>query len=259
MWWWLLACAEPIEQDKTDFDGAVHQAFARLHEADDAEAEGWIVAIEDEIDAKIDLASADVLARSLTPTALTWDDLADVDVPDRDPELAVANAVAHLSRHPRADHLPIPLMVDQTPVEPQCPDHYVRTFLEGEDCWPDCTLRTSNDLTKSNLLFTVDYVLPKDFRPVPLSDGRTATLARTWSVARAVSSDGTASIEQSESVELWLDRPDGSGTLRMMSVWSETVFTDLEVTEDVVIGTVAVGTDAVFSRQDEWLDAQAAP
>lgn len=254
---WLFACAEPSEQDKTDFDGAVHEAFARFHEADDAEAEEWIMAMEAEIDATIDLASPDVLARSLTPTPLTEADLAGVEVPDRDPTLAVANAVAHLSQFPRADHLDIPLMVDQTPVEPQCPDHYVRTFLEGEDCWPSCTLRTSNDLTKSNLLFTVDYVLPKDFRPVPLSDGRTATLARTWTTERNVSDDGTASIEQSESVELWLDRPDGVGSLRMMSVWSETVFTDMEVTEDMVVGTVAVGTDQVFTRQDEWLSAQA--
>lgn len=254
--WWLIACAEPSAQDKTDFDGAVHQAFARFHEADDAEAEGWVLAMEAEIDAKIDLANPDVLARSLTPSPLTADDLAGVTVPDRDPTLAVANAVVRLSTFPRAEHLDMPLMVDQTPVEPQCPEHYVRSFLEGEDCWPDCTLRTSNDLTKTNLLFTVDYVLPKDFRPVAMSDGRTATLARTWTTERNVSADGAAAIEQSESVELWLDRPDGSGALRMMSVWSETVFTEMEPTEDVVIGTVALGTDAIFVRQDEWLAAR---
>lgn len=252
---WLLACATPVETEETDFDAAVHLAFAHLLEAEEADAEVWILAIEAEVDAKIDLANPDVLARSLTPTPLTAEDLAGVTVPDRDPSLALANAVARLSTHPRSDHLDMPLMVDQTPVEPQCPDHYVRSFLEGEDCWPECALRTSNDVTKTNLLFTVDYVLPKDFRPVVLGDGRVATLARSYTTRRNVSADGTAAIEQSESVELWLDRPDGSGTLRLMSVWSETVFTDMEVDDSMVIGTVALGTDAIFVRQDEWLAA----
>ncbi len=251
-----LACTTPaLEAPPPDFDSAAHEAFRRFFDEDPAPLAIDILAMEAEIDASLDLTSLDVSARSFTPSPLTEDDLAGLDVPDRDPSAALSSALARLSTHPRSDHVPLPLLEDQTPLEPQCPDHYIRTIVAGGECWPDCTLETSNDLTKANLLFEASYVLPKQYRPVPLEDGRTATLARTWSTERVVAVDDAAVIEQSESVEFWLDRPDGSGALRMMAVWSETSFPSMDVDDESVELTLRLGTDEIFGRQDEYLDA----
>jgi hypothetical protein len=252
-----LACTTPAtEAPPPDFDEAVHEAFRRFAEADTAPLAVDVLAMESAIDADLDLTAADTSLRAFTPSPLAVEDLAGVDVPDRDPGAAVASALARLSLFPRETHLPLPLLVDQTPLEPQCPEHYVRSFLAGEACWPDCELDTSNDLTKQNLLFKASYVLPKAYRPVELDDGRVATLARTWTTERVVAEDDAAVIEQSESLEFWLDRPDGSGALRMMAVWSETTFPAMDVDDATVALTLRVGTDEIFARQDDYLLAE---
>lgn len=254
MFLFLAGCSTPAtESPPPDFDGAVHAVFRMFDAEDPSELAVDVLAMEAEIDAALDLDAVELELRAFTPSPLSAADLEGVDVPDRDPGAAVASAVARRSNFPRADHLPLPLLVDQTPLEPQCPEHYVRTLVAGADCWPDCALTTSNDLTKQNLLFEASYVLPKEYRPVSLADGRVATIARTWTTERVVSVDGGAVIEQSESVEMWLDRPDGSGALRMMAVWSETNFADMEVEDATVEATLRLGTDEIFARQDEYL------
>lgn len=252
---WLAACAVSEPTPPPGFDEAVHLAFRTFESASDAELAQYVLAMETEIDASLDLAAVDLTLRSFTPTPLTVEDVAGVDVPDRDPSLALTSALVRQSLFPRADHLPLPLIVDQTPLEPQCPEHYVRSFVAGEACWPDCVLRTSNDLTKTNLLFRASYVLPKEYRPFEVGDGRTATFARTWTTDRVVAEEAAAVIEQSESIEFWLDRPDGSGALRMMAVFSETTFAELEADDPTVEATLRLGTDQIFARQDEWLSA----
>ena len=71
------------------------------------------------------------------------------------------------------DHTRIQLLTDHTPVEPNSPDNYQREFLDGTDgCWANrgCeTLRTLNDVTKTNAVFTIPYVMNKDFRWIDLN------------------------------------------------------------------------------------------
>jgi hypothetical protein len=251
----FLACAEPEPAAPPDFDEAAHLAFRSFETGSDEELAAWVLAMEAEVDTNLDL-SGDINSRYFTPTPLSLDDLVGIEVPERDPAQATTSAVARLSAFPRSKHLPLALLEDQTPLEPQCPSHYVRAFAEGDDCWPDCTLRTENDLTKESGVFVADYVLPKVYRPLVMGDGRTATLARTWTRTPVVAREEAATIEQSESLELFLDRPDGEGMLRMMAVWSETVFRDMELESWVVEGTIRSGTDAIFIRHDEWLAAQ---
>jgi hypothetical protein len=243
----LLACVTPDSTPPPDFDEAVHLAFRNFESASDAEMGDLLLIMEREIDASLDLAG-DVNARALLPTRI-----AGLEVPDRDPALAVTSAVARLSAFGLAAHVPLALFVDQTPLEPQCPNFYERAFTEGEDCWPDCILRTENDLTKESGIFIADYVLPKVYRPIPMADGRVASVTRTWTRDTVVAREDAARIEQSESFEFFLERADGSGTLRMMAVWSETTFPDLEIEQWVVEGTIRAGTDAIFARQDAWL------
>ncbi len=251
----LLACQTSDPPPPPDFDEAVHLAFRTFESGTDAELGALVLVMESEIDAELDLAG-DVNSRYFLPSPLAAADLEGLEVPDRDPALALTSAVARLSSFPRERHVPLALFEDQTPLEPQCPSHYVRSFEDGEDCWPDCMLRTENDLTKESGIFVADYVLPKLYRPIPLEDGRTATITRTWTRDTVVAREDAARIEQSESFEFFLDRPDGSGALRMMAVWSETIFVDLELEDWVVEGTIRAGTDSIFVRQDEWLAAQ---
>lgn len=251
----LLACQSPDPEPPRDFDEAVHLAFRSVESGSAAELGALLLVMEAEIDAELDL-TGDVNSRYFLPSPLSEVDLEGLEVPDRDPALAVTSAVARISDFPRERHVPLALLEDQTPLEPQSPTHYVRSFEEGEDCWPDCMLRTENDLTKESGIFVADYVLPKVYRSIALDDGRTATITRTWTRDTVVAREEAARIEQSESFEFFLDRPDGSGALRMMSVWSETNFVDLELEDWVVEGTIRAGTESIFVRHDEWLAEQ---
>lgn len=253
----LLACGKAAPPAPPAFDEALRIAFRQFEDEDPAELAAAVLSMESSIEGELDMESNLVADRALTPSKLTAEDVVGVEVPDRDPGLALAVAVARRSDFTREQHVPLSLLVDHTEIEPQCPEYYVRTFLEGEDCWPSCDrLRTSNDLVKQNFLMTVAYVLPKDYRPVPLDDGRVATLARTWMTESAVGEDGGTTIHQSESVEIWLDGRDGSGATRMMAVWSETTFEGLEVDDDTVLTTMRVGIDEIFEVQDDFLAAE---
>ncbi len=253
----VLACGKAAPPAPPAFDEALRIGFRQFEDEDPTELAAAVLSMESTIDAELDLDADLVAERALTPSKLSPDDLVGVEVPDRDPAASLAVAVARRSAYSRDGHVPLALLEDHTAIEPQCPEYYVRTFLEGEDCWPDCArLRTSNDLIKQNFLITVAYVLPKDYRPVPLPDGRTATLARTWMTDTAVGEDGGTTIHQSESVEIWLDRPEEDGALRMMAVWSETTFEGIEVDDDTVLTTMRVGIDEIFEVQDDYLSGR---
>ena len=110
--------------------------------------------------------------RALTPNALTSGNIADMPNPGLDPSTALPVAVAGISPFTPDDHKHIQMLTDHTPVEPYSPEHYVRTFLEGEECWLDrqcAIMRTEQDLIKENLLMTIPYAFPKDFRWIDLN------------------------------------------------------------------------------------------
>ena len=140
-------------------------------------------------------------------------------------------------------------------------------------------LRTQNTLTKENFLMTVEYAFDKDFRWVDVQDDgagpRWTYVARSHNPASFEGENGKSFIHQSFSIEVWIPRDgrgfirtasdanvdDGdwtsdsqaSGILRMLSLWSETEFVGLNVTEDQVIATTRSGIDRNFEAADDFL------
>jgi len=157
----------------------------------------------------------------------------------------------------------------------------------------DCTeLRTDNHLTKENLLMTVEYTFFKDFRwvdmnlPAPsdvpdgeeaVNDGkeRWAYVGRSWTPKSFEGDSGKAWIHQSFTIEIWIPRDGegfvrkkgsknvddgewegdstGGGVLRMLSLWTESEFKGINVSDDMVVGTVRKGIEDNFIAADAYL------
>ncbi len=150
-------------------------------------------------------------------------------------------------------------------------------------------LRTTNDVTKDNAAMTATYILRKDYRwvdlnlpdPAEVPEGepivnegpeRWALIARAWDPEVAIGVAGNTAIYQSYTIEVWLPRDGdgylrdpadenagggtwtgdstGGGTVRMMTLWSETSFGTSSAVEELTKG----GIDDIFVAQDTWLD-----
>jgi len=180
-------------------------------------------------------------------------DLADVErPPDTDPANTIGMAVIYESPWPLADHVRLQVEGDLLDAEPSA-KKYVRHFVEPADpaCFSDETcevIRTSNDVTRSNILLSVDIVLKKDFRWVTLPDGRKALAARAWNPVVHIGADPNTAVVQSFTVDLWLARADGK-TWRYQSLYSENrVGVD---DRQLTIDTVTAGTEDMFKKTDE--------
>lgn len=227
------ACGKAPVDANPDFSDATVYAL-RAFDAPDADLAFGLRALEQGVYLTMDVENSDVRERALTPSYLTEADLEGLETPDgADPANALPVAVAGLSPYDVFDNARIPLLSDQTVVEPYSPDKYDRVFLDGtEACWPgqDCdTLVTVNDLIKKNLLMEVPYILNKDFRWVDLGlpdpstvpegeeavnegDPRWAYVARSW-MTESASGEGGNTIVQSYTIEVWIPR-DGNGFVR---------------------------------------------
>jgi hypothetical protein len=155
-------------------------------------------------------------------------------------------------------------------------------------------LYTFNHLIKENLLLTVEYDLYKDYRwvdlnlpdpstvpegEIPVNDGekRWAFVARSYTDQVWVGDQGANEIQLSFSIEVWIPRDGGgfvrtdadenanggawttdstgTGTLRMMALWSRTNLNDT-FDEETIANTIRSGIDDIFDRQNEWLAEQ---
>lgn len=274
-------CSRTSPAADAELNEALPWLFANF-EGDPDEIAEVLLAIEQKTYLTLDL-DGNELDRSVEQANLTPEELADIPTPGAPLDGMVAMTVAHLSPYPGDQHADIVLMPDQVPVEPYSPDKYDRVFLEGEDCWLDraCeTIRTENDLIKTNLLMTVPYVFYKDFRWINVGDEddpRWATIARSYMPESATGDGGKATIVQSYSIEYTLPRDgrgfllaeydgvlpedspadldsDGEGTLRMQALWTETDFTNINPGPDMVKGTVRGGIDRNYRAADEFLE-----
>lgn len=272
----LLACKGAPPPANPEFSDALAYTF-RSFEGEPADLAFALRALEEQVYGSLDVEANSTKDRALSPADLTWEDVADVDGPDRDPALCIGVAVAAASAHDVDAHAGLQMMADQTPVEPYSPKLYQRTFLEGQDCWLDgeCEfLRTENLLQKKNFLMDITYTLYKDLRwvdlglpdPAEVPEGeeavnpgapRWAIAARAWTTEAAVGEDGTNTIHQSYTVEMWIPREQDGGTLRMLSLWSETELGGLDISEETIAGTTETGIDKNFEAAEEYLDAQA--
>ena len=285
----LAGCKPPPPEAEDRFNDAARRLISDF-EGDPAAIAQALRWIEVEVYTSMDLDASSSQDRALSPAPLTMADIEGIDDrTDLDPSVALPVAVARTSEHEVWNHRRIPLLTDQTLVEPYSPDHYERTFLDGTDvCFEDrsCdTLYTFNFLTKQNALMTVPYELHKWYRwvdlavedpdgdPVDTSEPRWAFVARSWQPDSFSGDSGNTTLVQSYSLDIWLprdgrgftwdgvDNPNGythdsagGGAIRLMAVWSETDL-GVDVGENAVIGTTRKGMDDIFQVQDEYLAA----
>ncbi len=175
-----------------------------------------------------------------------------------DPDNQVTMGLARRSEHAVQEHLDIILLTDQSPVDPSAP-HYDRTFLLGEDCFAarDCErLESVNEITKSNILLEVTYTAPKHWRHLTLQDGRQALAGRTWNPDKAVGEAGANSIDQTYSIDLFLEDPaDPSRSIRFFTLWSA-VSLSIDANEALIRSTMALGSEGLLKRHDEFLSGE---
>lgn len=246
----LVACDAPPPASEPFNDAAI-AALSAFEEAEPDILVRATLQLEEEIAADLDL-TGDASARSLTPDELSEADVADMDGPDRDPALTLPVALAALSPHAVTEHDRIPVLDDQTALEPFAVA-YTRTFREGEACWPECVLRTDNVLTKDSLAMTLTFGLRKDWRAFELDDGRQVRVARGWMQQGATAESGDDRVEQSYALELWSEQADGT-TLRLLVLWAESVFEPAEP-DDTVAAFTVLGMNQLFGLHDDWIVA----
>ncbi len=288
----LTSCAPPPAN--LEFSDAAAMVFREF----DNEDPGWVARglreLEREIYLSMDVENDSPVARAVSPSHLTEADVAGVEHPNLPLDRNVTVAVGFASKYGVDALAPLPVLDDQLPFEPGSPDHYERTFVEGQDCFADRScefLRTSNDLTKDNpAISPITYTLPKEYRWVDLNlsdpteavassnDGepRWAIAARTWTTKQETNEEGD-SIEQSYTLELWVPRDgsgfvrtsedenadsggwtsdsNGSGTLRMMSIWSQSIVISIAADDDTIAAVTRGGIDDIFTTVEDWMDA----
>jgi hypothetical protein len=242
--------------------------------------------IERQLYTTLDVEANDESKRSVAPSVLTVEDVDHYDQrPDADPSTALRVATAGTSPFDITLHGTIPPEPDQRPLEPFSPDHYDREFLTEPDCWAeqDCeSLGTFQELTKKNgITQSVTYEFFKDFRWVDIhadlrgEEPRWVMFARSWNPDSYVSGGGDMTLIQSYTIEYWFPRDgrgfrwetaeleegqemgtadsDGSGTLRLLSLWTEQDLS-LAVSEGTERGTIRWGQERNFKAHDAWLE-----
>lgn len=206
---------------------------------------------------EFDLDAQDFADRQVAQPPLREEDLGSANLTDEfDPETQDRVAVVFRSELSMAEHLDAVLIEDQGPMEPSA-SAYDRTFVDDPGCWSDgdCALfRTTNYIVKDNALYTVPYDTRKHFRPLTLEDGRSAMLARVDIAEAGVSADGRASIDQSFSMDLWVEDPeDAAHTVRIMFVWSSVTIHGLDMEAINIDGIIGDGIEDTFVAHDAYL------
>jgi hypothetical protein len=287
----LLGCRKPVPPANPEFSDALVFAFMSL-EGPAADMAFALRQLENETYINLDVLASKTSDRALSPDRLTEEDIGSIKHPDRAVSDAVPVAVVDVSAFAPTDHQHIQMLVDQTPLEPYSPEHYIRTFVEGEDCWIDqgCEwLRTWNDLTKENLLMTLDYVFGKDFRWIDLNlpdpatleedeeavnsgEPRWAFVSRSWNEEEFSGRKENSHVHQSYTLDVWFPRDgggylydastvagewtadsNGGGTLRVTSLWAETSFDGINFSDEAVAATMREGIQKNIHAAEDWL------
>lgn len=288
----LCACAPPPAP--LEFSDAAALVFREFQHEDPGWVARGLRELEREVYLSMDVEQDSSIPRAVSPEPLSEEDVAGVEHPDVPLDRNVAVAVGALSKYDIDALAALPLLPDQLPFEPGSPDHYERTFVAGQDCWGDrgCEfLITSNSMTKDNAAISpITYTLPKEYRWVDMNlsepteggipssndgDARWAIAARTWMNQRAANAAGD-SIEQSYTVEFWIPRDgggfvrtdedvnvddgtwltdsSGGGTLRLMSVWSQSIVISISADDETVAAVTRGGIADIFETVEDWMD-----
>jgi len=208
-----------------------------------------------------DLATAAPVDRSWQIEPLSDEEVEGLTRPDRPLEDTVNVALAHWSPWSIEDHARLQTEPDQIPAEPTA-TRYNRLINAPEDpaCFvaADCDiLDTFNDMRRENLLLQADMELLKTFRWVPFTDDagqeRVAFYSRSWFEQSWPGDKGNAVLQQSYSIDVWIEQADGS-TWRYQTLWSETDL-GFAVGDGAVESTIRGGTnDAMYAGDQAIAD-----
>lgn len=161
------------------------------------------------------------------------------------------------SRHPVSKHIEGTLTEDWDPLEPSATQHD-RTFVTETDCWIGgaCDgLDTINQITKSNILYTVPYEATKNYRRVVLDDGRPVLLARVDQPEIGFSADQSTTLDMNFALELWVDHEDQPGiSLRVMFVWTAVTINGDPLDGVNLDSIISPGIQDTFDAHDAWYD-----
>jgi len=197
-----------------------------------------------------------VMERSWTLRDIAIRDLHDVDWNrSRNPSDALGLGIAYASIWPVDDHSRMQTEADQLPAEPSA-THYARTFPETTHpkCLVDAscpTLVTQSEITRKNILMTLDFELYKDIRWVATQRGD-ALAARSWIDRTWRGESGNTALHQSYSIDIWI--PAGDGAWRYQTLWTESDV-GLSTSDELVLATVTSAIDHAVHVQDEAIEA----
>ncbi len=243
----LLGCASPEAPD--ELSDLTRFFIRELVRADDALLADGLANFE-AVMADVDLRSTNTLDRAWAPDDLHEDDVWDTEHPDIPADRCVPIAVARRSDHGIDLHLRSLVEPDQASAQPSA-ETYDRELIEGDaDCFVDgsCTfIDTTNAITRSNPIYSVDYTMPKEYRRLEMEDGRVAVVGRSWLDRSWQSTNSDAELILSWVADVYIDGPDG--ILRYEAVYSHTFIPGADDT--TIANTVRTSTNDTLEAEDQ--------
>ncbi|MCO4743821.1 MAG: hypothetical protein KC912_03465 [Proteobacteria bacterium] len=247
----LVACAKPAEEAPDDLDALAAFMFANFDTEGDELASGS-VNIEEYLNT-LEL-DGDVEDRTVGLTALTSENFGGITVnSDYDGTEQVPRAVSGISSHDLAANAGLALETNHICIESDTTKYAGRSFLSGDDCWPDnCDrLETFNEIRKENTLAQVWFDVYKDFRMITLEDGRDVMVARSWMEDQFMADGGNNSWDELYGFEAWIPTEDGTETQRFYAFWSSVTLS--AIGDDIYGNLVRAGIDEGYVYGDAFL------
>lgn len=255
----LVGCGKKLDDAPPEIGDASIFLFANF----DGDADDLVLALEDLEGglADIDL-RGDLKDRRFAPPEITEDDMGGAEYPaDADWDAQVPVLVVGLSRHGVDDNIGLVGESSQVCIESNTTIDYERTFDTDKGCFLDGScdgVETSNHVHKKNPLADIWYNQMKDYRTLTMSDGRPAMIARSWVPEKSPGEGGNTSLDQSYTIEAWIESPDSAGeTLRHYAMWSSVTITG--VGDDFYSNLVADGLDEGMQNADNYVDGVMCP
>lgn len=254
----VSACAPP--EAPTELSELSRYMYREWDASDDRVRAAGVVNLEAFL-SSVDLGVDKLDDRSWTLSELKPEDVAAIERPDRALEDCFGLGMGYLSRWPIQDHARLQMEPDQKPSEPTA-EFYDRAFtnLDDASCFPDqdCDrVDTTNELRRKTFLYAFDSTLFKNFRWVPFTtdDGteRDAFYSRSWYAKSWESDNGSTTVWQSYSIDVWIDRGDGT-SWRFQTLWNETEIAGTTAGEST-LSFVQTGTEDVFDAGDDAIGA----
>jgi hypothetical protein len=248
-----VACAPPVKapDDVEEFTRFMYREWSSQ---DTKALEAGVLKLEAFLQGRDLKADDDFSSRHFAfEQSLTSDDLATVQAPEgTDPANAIGMAVFGVSKWPITDHAKLQSSGDLLPAERATARAYTRTYpdMSAPSCFDtrECVeLNTLNVITRDNALLKVTFELPKKFVWVKLGADRWAIVARSWMPKVSKGSAEGTSLDQSYTLDVWLERPDGT-TWRYQGIYTQstTAFSD----RDTAVSLVTGGADEGFTMSD---------